>query len=50
MTTAATSPELPLQAAPTSDADTVTLSETDRSRLCTCIHTGHASARVRTRA
>jgi hypothetical protein len=49
MTTAASS-ELSPQAAPAPDADTVTLSETDRSRLYTCIHTGHASARVRTRA
>jgi len=50
MTTAATSPELSSQTVPTPDTDTVTLSETDRSRLYTCIHTGHASARVRTRA
>jgi hypothetical protein len=50
MTTAATSPELPLQATPPSDADTVSLSETDRSRLYTIIHTGHTSARVRARA
>jgi hypothetical protein len=31
-------------------ADAVTLSEADRSRLQTFIHTGHASARMRTRA
>jgi hypothetical protein len=30
--------------------DTMTLFETDRSRLYTCIHTGRTSARVRTRA
>jgi transposase len=50
MTTAATSPELSPQTAPTPDPDTVPLSETDRSRLYTVIHTGHTSARVRTRA
>jgi transposase len=31
-------------------SDQITLSETDRSRLYTCIHTGRTSARVRTRA
>jgi len=31
-------------------SDQITLSETDCSRLSTCIHTGHTSARVRTRA
>jgi hypothetical protein len=36
--------------ASTSSCDQVTLSETDRSRLYTCIHTGHRSARVRTHA
>jgi len=30
--------------------ESVSLSETDRSRLYTCIHTGRTSARVRTRA
>ena len=30
--------------------DQMTLSETDRSRLYICIHTGHTSARIRTRA
>jgi transposase len=32
------------------DPDIVTLSETDRSRLYTCIHMGRTSARIRTRA
>jgi Winged helix-turn helix len=40
----------PSETASTSSSDQVTLSETDRSRLSTCIHTGHTSARVRTRA
>jgi hypothetical protein len=31
-------------------SDQITLSETDRSRLYTCIHTGRASACIRTRA
>ena len=50
MTTTATSPELPHRTTSTLAPDTVTLSETDRSRLYTFIHTGHASARLRTRA
>jgi hypothetical protein len=31
-------------------SDQITLSETDRSRLYTCIHTGRTSARVHTPA
>jgi transposase len=33
-----------------SSSDQIALSETDRSRLYTCIHTGRTSARIRTRA
>lgn len=35
---------------PTHPSDVLTLSETDRSRLHTFLHTGYASARARTRA
>jgi hypothetical protein len=38
------------ETASASSSDQITLSETDRSRLYTCLHTGHTSARVRTRA
>jgi transposase len=42
---------LPLsEAALVSPGDQIELSETDRSRLYTCIHTGRTTARVRTRA
>jgi transposase len=51
MSTMTTSPELsPERAATTPSTDVITLSETDRSRLQTVVHTGHTSARVRTRA
>jgi transposase len=40
----------PTEPAPTSAHDRITLSETDRSRLHTCIHTGRTTARIRTRA
>jgi hypothetical protein len=43
-----TTASLPSQSAFSSDQ--ITLSEIDRSRLQTCIHTGRTSARVRTRA
>jgi transposase len=46
MTTASLSP----QPGRVSISDQITLSETDRSRLQTCIHTGRTSARIRTRA
>jgi transposase len=51
MTTAATisTEQYPPTAVETA-VDTVSLSEMDRSRLYTCIHTGRTSARVRTRA
>jgi transposase len=45
-----TSSALYPQVATTTAADTFALSETDRSRLQTFIHTGHATARVSTRA
>lgn len=38
------------EAASVSPSDQIELSETDRSRLYTCIHTGRTTARVRTRA
>jgi len=42
---------LPLaEAASVSPSDQIELSETDRSRLYMCIHTGRTTARVRTRA
>ena len=34
---------------PAHPSDVITLSETDRSRLCMFIHTGQQSARARTR-
>lgn len=40
----------PTETAAASSSDQITLTETDRSRLYTCIHTGHTTARVRTRA
>ena len=40
----------PSDTASASSSDQIELSETDRSRLYTLIHTGHTSARVRTRA
>lgn len=46
MTTALPPPETALARS----SDQITLSETDRARLYTCVHTGHTSARVRTRA
>jgi Winged helix-turn helix len=46
MTTASPPPET----ASLNASDQITLSETDRSRLYTYIHTGRTSARVRTRA
>jgi transposase len=39
-----------MPATTTASPATITLSETDRSRLQTCVHQGHASARTRTRA
>jgi hypothetical protein len=42
------SASLPFESAVASNQ--ITLAETDRSRLYTCIHTGRTSARVRTRA
>ena len=42
------SASLPFESTFTSNQ--ITLSQTDRSRLYTCIHTGRTSARVRTRA
>ncbi|HEX9036843.1 MAG TPA: helix-turn-helix domain-containing protein [Ktedonobacterales bacterium] len=50
MTMAATSPEKSPQTVTVLAADTVTLSETDRSRLHTFVHLGLESARARTRA
>jgi transposase len=41
---------LPPETAAASVSDQIALSETDRSRLHTCVHTGRTSARVRTRA
>jgi transposase len=42
---------LPLsEAASVSPSDQIELSETDRTRLYTCIHTGRTTARARTRA
>ena len=38
------------EAASASPSDQIELSETDRARLYTCIHTGHTAARGRTRA
>jgi hypothetical protein len=46
MTTAKSTSPAPSEPSPTH----ITLSETDRSRLQTFIHSGHASARARTRA
>jgi hypothetical protein len=40
---------LPSQTASVSTSDQITLSQTDRSRLHTCIHMGRTSARMRTR-
>jgi hypothetical protein len=40
----------PSETVSATSSDQITLSDTDRSRLYTCIHTGHMSARVRTRA
>ncbi len=40
----------PLETASVSPSDQIELSETDRSRLYTCIHTRRTTARVRTRA
>ena len=45
-----TSTSLPPNTASVSSSDQITLSETDCSRLQTFTHTGHATARVRTRA
>jgi hypothetical protein len=47
MTSAAS---LPSEAVSLTPSDQITLTEIDRSRLYTCIHTGRTSARVRTRA
>src|SRR5215467_4963884 len=41
---------LPPSEASMSPSEQIELSETDRSRLYTCIHTGRTTARVRTRA
>jgi Winged helix-turn helix len=45
-----TTAELRSRTAPVHPSDQITLSETDRSRLHTCIHIGRTSARCRTRA
>lgn len=50
MTTAAPASQVATEPASEPPLDQITLSETDRSRLQTFIHIGHASARVRTRA
>jgi hypothetical protein len=50
MTTATISPATSCETASVTSPDQITLCETDRSRLQTFVHSGHASARARTRA
>jgi len=50
MTTATTSPSASSESMPVLSSDQIVLSEIDRSRLQTFVHSGHQSARARTRA
>jgi transposase len=50
MTSPTTSPAASSETASVVSSDQITLSDTDRSRLQTFVHSGHASARARTRA
>lgn len=50
MTSPTTAPTASSETASVVSSDQITLSETDHSRLQTFVHSGHASARARTRA